>query len=283
MAPQNHPLKLVSSVFPILICTLNGVNFRGNARSLRPDTWKSSLLSKDPSGLQKQHQHHYRGNIADHHPVELLAAEGLAVALHLVNDVIRRHDPADQDGGQQGNERHHNTVADVVHDIQQLRRRAVGQLYLKIEDAVTQRNDGGRGQINDRQHKYRLFAARVEDLHAVGGDGFQHRDAGGQGGKNSGDEEQDAHESAGLAHSGKHLGQRDEHQAGACAHALGAGEHIHGGDDHGTGQQSHAGIKNFDLIHCLVQVYYQENRTVMINMIVGMRCLQRKSNIKKGQ
>ncbi len=26
MAPQNHPLKLVSSVFPILICTLNGVD-----------------------------------------------------------------------------------------------------------------------------------------------------------------------------------------------------------------------------------------------------------------
>jgi hypothetical protein len=31
MAPQNHPLKLASSVFPVLICTLNGVNFRGNA------------------------------------------------------------------------------------------------------------------------------------------------------------------------------------------------------------------------------------------------------------
>ena len=26
MAPQNHPLKLVSSVFPILMCTLNGVD-----------------------------------------------------------------------------------------------------------------------------------------------------------------------------------------------------------------------------------------------------------------
>ena len=44
-------------------------------------------LSKDPGGLQKQHQHHHRSNISDHHPVEFLAAEGLAVALHLVNDV----------------------------------------------------------------------------------------------------------------------------------------------------------------------------------------------------
>ena len=40
-------------------------------RSLRPDTWKSSLLSKNPGGLQKQHQHHHRGNIADHHLPEL--------------------------------------------------------------------------------------------------------------------------------------------------------------------------------------------------------------------
>ena len=42
--------------------------------------------------------------------------------------------------------------------------------------------------------------------------------------KSSSDKEQDAHESTGLAHSGKHLGQRDEHQAGACTHALGTGE-----------------------------------------------------------
>ena len=26
MAPQSHPLRLVSSVFPVLICTLNGVD-----------------------------------------------------------------------------------------------------------------------------------------------------------------------------------------------------------------------------------------------------------------
>ena len=94
----------------------------------------------------------------------------------------------------------------------------------------------------------------MKDLHAVGGDGFQHRDAGSESGKNSSDKEQDAHEGTGLAHSGKHLGQRDEHQAGACTHALGAGEHIHGRNDHGTGQQSHTGIKNLDLVHGFVQV-----------------------------
>ena len=94
----------------------------------------------------------------------------------------------------------------------------------------------------------------MEDLHAVGGDGFQHRDAGSESGKNGSDKEQDAYESAGLAHSGKHLGQRDEHQAGACTHALGTGEHIYGRNDHGTGQQSHACIEDFNLIHRFVQV-----------------------------
>ena len=97
----------------------------------------------------------------------------------------------------------------------------------------------------------------MEDLHAVGGDGFQHRDAGGQGGKNGSDKEQDAHEHARLAHGVEYLGQRDEHQAGACAHALGARENIHGGDDHGTGQQGYAGIEDLDLIHRFVQVYFR--------------------------
>ena len=44
------------------------------------------FLSQNAGGLQEQHQHH--------HPVELFAAESLAIALHLVNDVVRRHDPA---------------------------------------------------------------------------------------------------------------------------------------------------------------------------------------------
>ena len=36
MAPQNHPLKLVLSVFPILICTLNGVDQIHDQRFVPP-------------------------------------------------------------------------------------------------------------------------------------------------------------------------------------------------------------------------------------------------------
>ena len=150
MAPQNHPLKLVYLVFPIFIRTLNGVDqmITEPGVSGRVPFCSSGFqkargglygLSKDPGGLQKQHQHHHRGNIADHHPVELLAAEGLAVALHLVNDVIRRHDPANQDGGQQGNEGHHDAVADIVHDIQQLPHRSVGEQSSGQDDRTCHR------------------------------------------------------------------------------------------------------------------------------------------------
>ena len=109
-----------------------------------------AALLQNPGRLHKQHQHHNRGNIAHHDSVELFAAERLAVALHLANDIIRRFDPADQYRGQQRNQRQHNAVADVVHDVQQLTDRAVGQLNLEVEHAVPQRNNSRRGQIDDR-------------------------------------------------------------------------------------------------------------------------------------
>ena len=95
----------------------------------------------------------------------------------------------------------------------------------------------------------------MEDLHAVGGDGFQHRDAGGQRGKNCGDEEQQPHNGTCFSHGRKDFWQRDKHQARPGAHAFGAGENVDGGDNHGTRQQGYAGIKNFDLVDRFVQVH----------------------------
>ena len=214
-----------------------------------------AVLRQNPGGLHKQYQHHNRGNIAHHNGVELFAAEGFAVALHLTNDVIRCFDPADQNRGQQRNQRHHNAVADVIHDVQQLADRTVGQFDLEVEHTVSKGNDSRSGKIDDRQHQHCALSAGVEDLHAVGGDGFQHRDAGSQRGKNCGDEEQQPHNGACLAHRRKDLWQRDKHQARPGTHALGARENVDGGDNHSTRQQGHAGIKNFDLVDRFVQVH----------------------------
>ena len=201
------------------------------------------FLKQNPRRLKKQNQHNHRCDEANHDGVHFLAAEVFAVSFHLVDDVIRGYDPADEDRGEQGDQRHHEAVADVIHDIQQLAGGTVGQLHLKVEDAVAQGDDSGSGQVDDGQHQHGLFPAGVEDLHAVGCDGFQHGDAGGQRGKNRGDEKEDANHISGFSHACENFGKGDKHQAGACAHALGSGEHIDSRDDHGAGQKGYAGVK----------------------------------------
>ena len=42
-----------------------------------------------------------------------------------------------QNGRKQGNERHHHTIANVVHDIEKLSGGAIWKLYLKIENTIS--------------------------------------------------------------------------------------------------------------------------------------------------
>ena len=123
-------------------------------------------------------------------------ADSGSQSAHLADDVVRRFDPADENCRQQRNERHHDGVADIVHEVQQLTDRAVGQRQLKIELAVAQRNDGARRKIDHGQNNNRLFAVSMENFHTVCHDGFQHRNAGGQRRKNRREEEQGTHKSA---------------------------------------------------------------------------------------
>ena len=95
----------------------------------------------------------------------------------------------------------------------------------------------------------------MEDLHTVGRNGLQHGDTGGQCGKNRRHEEQNAHNRSGFSHDRKYLRQGNKHQAGTCAHTVGAGKHINCRDDHHTSQQRHTGVKQFDLVHCPVQIH----------------------------
>ena len=55
------------------------------------------FLKQNPRRLQKQNQHHHRCDEANHDGVHFLAAEVFAVSFHLVDDVIRGYDPADED------------------------------------------------------------------------------------------------------------------------------------------------------------------------------------------
>ena len=76
-----------------------------------------AISGENAGGLQEQDQHHDGRDVADHDAVDALAAEMLAVAFHLADHIVGRLDPADEDGRQQGDQRHHDTVADVIHNI----------------------------------------------------------------------------------------------------------------------------------------------------------------------
>ena len=100
------------------------------------------ISCEDAGRLQKEDQHEERCHEANHDAVELFPVERLAVPLHFIDDVVRRHNPAEQEGRQQCDEGHHHAVADVVHDVEQLADRAVRQLHFKVEDAVAEGDDG---------------------------------------------------------------------------------------------------------------------------------------------
>ena len=87
--------------------------------------------------LQKQNKHHDRGDEANHHTVKFFPVEGFAVPLHLINDIVGCHNPANQDGREQCDKRHHDAVADIIHDVKKLSGRAVRQFHLYIDDTVT--------------------------------------------------------------------------------------------------------------------------------------------------
>lgn len=86
-----------------------------------------ALSGQNPSRLQKQDKHHHRRDIADHDHIDLLAPEGMPAAFHFLDDKGRSRDPADEDGGQKRDKRHHDAVADIVHHVEKLSGRAIGQ------------------------------------------------------------------------------------------------------------------------------------------------------------
>ena len=87
--------------------------------------WKGPS-GQNAGGLQKQDQHHNGGHIADDDGVQGLAGELAAALFHLLRNELGFEHPADENGGQKGDQGHHYAVADVVHNVQQLGGGAVG-------------------------------------------------------------------------------------------------------------------------------------------------------------
>ena len=54
-----------------------------------PPGWRYFVLTQNSRGLEEQNQHHNRRNIANHHDIDPLPAEGAAAQIHLANDIFR--------------------------------------------------------------------------------------------------------------------------------------------------------------------------------------------------
>ena len=177
-----------------------------------------------------------------------------AVFLDLGNDPFRTHDPADQNAREQADKRHQEAVADVVHHVEQLRGRAIGQRKLKVEHIVAHADEHSRHERVDAHGGAHLPARLVEDLHAVGDERLHDGHAARQRGEAEREEEHRADDAAHAAHRGEDLRQADERQARAAGHAVGAEEDIDGGDDHEAREERDARVENFDLVVGLVEV-----------------------------
>ena len=81
---------------------------------------------KIPVDCKEQDEHHNRSDKTDHHAVEFFSVEFFAIAFHLINYIIRCYDP-DRSGWWKAvaMNGHHNTVTDIIHDIQKLSHRAI--------------------------------------------------------------------------------------------------------------------------------------------------------------
>ena len=91
--------------------------------------------------LQEKNEHDHRHNILDHDPVQPLQTELAPAVLDFLDDPGRTDNPADQNCRQHRDEGHHEAVADVVHQVQELADAAVGQRKLNVELAVAQRDN----------------------------------------------------------------------------------------------------------------------------------------------
>ena len=95
----------------------------------------------------------------------------------------------------------------------------------------------------------------MEDLHAVGRDGLQHRHTAGQCRESGHEEEGQSHKPSQSRHRGEDLGERDEHEAGPRLHALHTLKDEDGGNDHHACQQGYARVKIFNLVNGRVHIH----------------------------
>ena len=105
---------------------------------------------EDPRRRKEQNKHDHRHDITDHDGVQCFETEAMAAILDLFGDPVRADDPSDEDRGEHGDERHHETVADVVHHVEELADASARKGHFDVKNAVPQRDHDGNCRVEDR-------------------------------------------------------------------------------------------------------------------------------------
>ena len=110
-------------------------------------------LKNPDAGQQDDEQQDWRDEL-DHCNVKPFAGEFFAVEGDFIECGLRLGNPANQNTGEQADNRHEEVVACVVEDVENLADAAVRKLELEVEDVVAEahdnRNDKGACRHNER-------------------------------------------------------------------------------------------------------------------------------------
>ena len=87
------------------------------------------------------------------------------VSFHLADNIFRTDHPAHQNTGKEGDKRHQEAVANIIHYIQQLCSGTIWKRQFKVQCIISKADQHGGDKGIDPDNAAHLFTGFVEDLH----------------------------------------------------------------------------------------------------------------------
>ena len=100
------------------------------------------------------------------------------ISFHLTDNIFGTDHPAHQNTGKEGDKRHQEAVADIIHYIQQLCSGTIWKWQFKVQHIVSKTDQYSCDKGIDPDNAAHLFTGFMEDIHAVGNQGFHNGYAG---------------------------------------------------------------------------------------------------------
>ena len=91
----------------------------------------------DAGRHQEKDQHYHRYYKTDHKAVQAGTTKMFPVSFHLADNIFRTDHPAHQNTGKEGDKRHQEAVADIIHYIQQLCSGTIWKWQFKVQCIIS--------------------------------------------------------------------------------------------------------------------------------------------------